>query len=207
MPKETFFNLKPDKKAIVLNAALKEFSQHSVQEASVANIVRDSEISRGSFYKYFEDIEDLYYYFYHHITQHAHGTVIEAIKNADGDLFKGLEGYLKELIHAFSDPLYHDYFKVLSLNLNYVTERRMGYQSQGNPHGMATKPEEFIEVIDTNSLNAKTNAELLTFFKVLVPVVHECLNDYFAKDWSEEQLMGEYRNRVKWLKFGIIHNE
>ncbi|WEG72664.1 TetR/AcrR family transcriptional regulator [Vagococcus intermedius] len=204
MPKETFLNLPTHKKELILKAALKEFSQYNIHEASVANIVRDSNISRGSFYKYFVDIEDLYYYLYHEITSQAHGTVIDALKSANGDLFLGLENYLADLVTAFSEDKYHDYFKVVTLNLNYVTQRKL---AKKETNLKPTNPVDFTKLIQTEKLTITSQEDLLDFFKVFVPVIHECLNDYFANDWRYEQLMEEYHRRIKWLKYGILKKE
>lgn len=203
MPKDTFFNLAPEKKDVILAAALKEFSQHNVHESSVANIVRDSQIARGSFYKYFEDIDDLYFYLYHEVTKHAHGTVIEAIQQENGDLFAGLERYLDELITAFSNEKYHDYFKVVTLNLNYVTEMKLASKRK-TQHQHATTAHDFTRLVKMEQLKVTTQEELLDFFKVLVPVIHECLSEYFAKDWSRDALFAQYHKRIKWLKYGIL---
>lgn len=62
MPKQTFFNLSEEKKSRLLEAAYAEFSKVSLEEASINVIVQQSDISRGSFYQYFEDKEDLYFY-------------------------------------------------------------------------------------------------------------------------------------------------
>lgn len=62
MPKDTFYRLNDNKKNDILNAAIQEFSKRTVKDAKISNIILDSKISRGSFYQYFENIDDLYYY-------------------------------------------------------------------------------------------------------------------------------------------------
>ena len=62
MVKQTFLNLSKEKQERVLNAAKKEFSRAPLNEASVANIIKDADIPRGSFYQYFNDLEDIFYY-------------------------------------------------------------------------------------------------------------------------------------------------
>jgi AcrR family transcriptional regulator len=60
MPKETFFNLPPEKRAKIEEAAIREFVEYSFDNASVNRIVTGSGIPKGSFYQYFEDKKDLY---------------------------------------------------------------------------------------------------------------------------------------------------
>lgn len=62
MPKQMYLNLSEDKKNKIFNAAIEEFSERNLQEAKVALIMKRAEISRASFYNYFEDTGDLYLY-------------------------------------------------------------------------------------------------------------------------------------------------
>jgi len=64
MPTQTFLNLPEAKQERVLNAAAAEFAQRNVEEAVVANIVRQAGIPRGSLYQYFANKEDLYVYIF-----------------------------------------------------------------------------------------------------------------------------------------------
>lgn len=60
MPKETFYNLPTIKKERIEEAAIQEFREYSFDASSINRIVENSDISKGSFYQYFEDKKDLY---------------------------------------------------------------------------------------------------------------------------------------------------
>lgn len=62
MPKETFFNLPPEKRERFIEAALDEFSVHEYRCASVSRIVEELGIAKGSVYQYFDDKRELYLY-------------------------------------------------------------------------------------------------------------------------------------------------
>ena len=62
MPKDTFYNLKEDKQQRILQAALHEIAASGYEKASVTRIVKGAGIATGSFYQYFEDLEDLFVY-------------------------------------------------------------------------------------------------------------------------------------------------
>ena len=62
MPKQTFFNLPKDKRETIINAAIDEFSEYGLENASTNRIVANSGISKGSFYQYFEDKQDVFMY-------------------------------------------------------------------------------------------------------------------------------------------------
>lgn len=60
MPKDTFFHLYQQKRDLIENAAIEEFADNSLHSASVNAIVNNAGIAKGSFYQYFENLEDLY---------------------------------------------------------------------------------------------------------------------------------------------------
>ncbi len=62
MPNPTFFNIDQEKQEKIISAAMQEFSAVTYSNASIARIVKKAKIPRGSFYQYFEGIEDLYRY-------------------------------------------------------------------------------------------------------------------------------------------------
>ncbi|GAY73398.1 TetR/AcrR family transcriptional regulator [Lentilactobacillus kosonis] len=65
MPTTTFENLKDQKRAVITNALITEFSEYSLKDAQVARIIKTAGIARGTFYKYFSDITDAYNYVFH----------------------------------------------------------------------------------------------------------------------------------------------
>lgn len=75
MVKPTFVNLPQDKKEKIAQALLNEFSNHPLAEAQVARIVKEAEIARGAFYKYFEDLSDAYRYLYQFAMKEIHSFV------------------------------------------------------------------------------------------------------------------------------------
>jgi TetR/AcrR family transcriptional regulator len=62
MPKQTFFNLPPEKQARFLEIAIAEFAANDYQNASISRIVAQAGIAKGSFYQYFENKAELYRY-------------------------------------------------------------------------------------------------------------------------------------------------
>jgi AcrR family transcriptional regulator len=60
MPKQTFFNLPLDKRETIMNAAVEEFAEYGLENASTNRIVKNSGIAKGSFYQYFEDKQDVF---------------------------------------------------------------------------------------------------------------------------------------------------
>lgn len=62
MPKQTFLNLPEEKRKVIIDAAIEEFAEYGLENASTNRIVANSGISKGSFYQYFEDKQDVFMY-------------------------------------------------------------------------------------------------------------------------------------------------
>src|ERR1041384_8406781 len=60
MPKQTFLNLPTEKREAIMNAAVEEFAEYGLENASTNRIVKNSGIAKGSFYQYFDDKQDVF---------------------------------------------------------------------------------------------------------------------------------------------------
>lgn len=60
MPKATFYNIDSKKRERIIEVIIDEFSENTYETASINQIVKASEIAKGSFYQYFEDKLDIY---------------------------------------------------------------------------------------------------------------------------------------------------
>ncbi|MFB0958057.1 MAG: TetR/AcrR family transcriptional regulator [Clostridiaceae bacterium] len=114
MPKDTFFNLPPKKRELVLDVIKKEFEKHPISEASVKDIVNDLGIARGSFYTYFENLEESYFYILDQETIEVHELLLDLLREHRGDLFKTFPDYGKalarELFKSEKHALYRNRF-------------------------------------------------------------------------------------------------
>ena len=86
MAKQTFLNLPEDKKNTIIDSLKKEFSRVALKDALVSNIVKEAKIPRGSFYQYFEDIDDAYYYLIEEYSKNIKKYLIEDLINNKGDI-------------------------------------------------------------------------------------------------------------------------
>lgn len=88
MPSQTYFNLPLGKRKRLLNAAIKEFSNVSFHDASINRIIKEAGISRGSFYVYFKDKDDLYEYILSRHFIKMEEVFLACLKDYNGDIFK-----------------------------------------------------------------------------------------------------------------------
>ncbi len=60
MPKTTFLNLPDDKRQLIIDVAIEEFSDHPYRRASLSQICNRANIAKGSIYQYFDNKLGLY---------------------------------------------------------------------------------------------------------------------------------------------------
>ena len=88
MPTNTFFNLPIEKKKKIMNAAKSEFVEYSFYDASINRIIKNAGISRGSFYMYFENKEELFLYILDGYREEALAEIFKRDDGEKGDIFQ-----------------------------------------------------------------------------------------------------------------------
>ncbi|MBO8170254.1 MAG: TetR/AcrR family transcriptional regulator [Bacillaceae bacterium] len=105
MPTDTFFNLPEAKREKIIDAAIDEFAEHPFNQASVARIVEQAGIPRGSFYQYFDDLKDLYRYIFHLSGQKKVAYLQQHMTDHDRDIFQQIRDlYIAGLKFADEHP-------------------------------------------------------------------------------------------------------
>lgn len=98
LPSTTFENLSLQKKEVITNALLTEFSQHSLASAQVARIVKQAKIARGAFYKYFTDLTEAYQYLYQVAILEIHTPITRSNRIlAASDYVKQIKDFVDEV--------------------------------------------------------------------------------------------------------------
>lgn len=111
MPTTTFWNLSETKKEKIRLAAIKELATVSLDKVSINKIIKDADISRGSFYMYFEDIFDLIFYLVDDSTRQVREEMIRREIFKSGDLEEIILGYHDVMYDYYDNDMYRNLFK------------------------------------------------------------------------------------------------
>ena len=123
MAKQTFLNLPEDKRNMVVNALKKEFSRVPLKDALVSNIIIDAKIPRGSFYQYFNDIEDAFYYIIGEYSKDIKRKLLEHLEKNKGDILLSYRELYLYILNVIDNPDDKEYFENIFLNMNYEIEK------------------------------------------------------------------------------------
>lgn len=123
MPSKTFLNLPEEKRQKLLKAATDEFSNTSFFDASINKIINNANISRGSFYMYFEGKEELFEYILDSYSSNLIEIVKKELINSNGDFRESFINLYDELLIRISKIKYKIFFRNVFLFLNLKREK------------------------------------------------------------------------------------
>jgi len=197
MPTETFFNLPEHKKNKIILAAKNEFTENVLLKARVSNIIKLAGIPRGSFYQYFEDLEDLYYYvidelfdnFYDEGKEHSETTT---------DLFEFALYSFEYDYDAYNNDKRHQFvmnvLKSISNNEEYVRRfqtKRMDYIDSILNH------------MDLSTIRLKKKDDLVKMYQMIQDIKRNVIRKGMIDGLSKKQATEELKWYLDILENGL----
>ena len=117
MPKDTFFKISEDKRIKLENVGISLFSQFDFESVEVKQIVEAADIPRGSFYAYFNNLEDYYSYIISSLQENRIKEIEEMANAFSGNFFEFIISmYNNDLIKLNGSSrllLQHHYFRYI----------------------------------------------------------------------------------------------
>ena len=202
MPKRTFFNLPEHKKDHLLHAAKEEFSRVPLNEASIANIVKTAEIPRGSFYQYFEDKEDVFYYLLMKHAEEKRKEFAVIMNQNKGDLFATIIDAFEIII---KDEVNYKFLKNTFLHLTHKTESI--FAKSFHDYGLDKPFDQMSVLIDQSNLNVEDEKELFHLFRMVTTITFQNIVDKFALDLPIEQALENFKIEMRLLQRGLLKTD
>ena len=198
MPSYTFLNLSEDKRNKIINAAIEEFSNHNIDKASINKIVKSANISRGSFYTYFNDKYDLLDYLIIYIKSPLEIKIRQKFLKSKREFIEMMLIVHDEVYDVLNNDKYKNFIKHVSLFFHNNIVKNVNnkvFESQKDNDLV-------IEYINKNQF---TNSSEI-FVKQLLRIAQSLLTDVFIetmiKNYSKEKSRKNYFNLLKILKTG-----
>jgi len=199
MPNDTFFNLKSEKQDKIMEAASNEFARVTLDKVRISNIVLEAGIPRGSFYQYFEDLNDLFVYFVNKFQDEREKLLIEIAKEINGDLFDFVikqfivdyESFYFEKNHRLMMNIYKSFSLIPDLEEYYIKRRK-----------------KFVLNIlgETNLTNIKYDNEddLVKTFDLIQGLKKRVFMNSTWNNLTKEEALAEFKWFIDLIKNGIL---
>jgi hypothetical protein len=201
LPKQTFFNLQQDKRNKLIEAAELEFTRVPLFEASIANIIKMAGISRGSFYQYFEDKDDLYFYLLEDKLNKTKKHFVVLLEKHQGDLIEALMEMYFFFLTTLSDEEEKNFLRNAMLYTTYKVES--SFTSMFDAYIDNQDILKITELINKQYLNISNDKELLHIFKIISALAFNNLIEKTLKELTDAEAMESFRQSVNLIKYGI----
>ena len=196
MPSDTFLRLNDEKKKKLIDASFKEFSLNNFNDASINRIIKEAGISRGSFYMYFEDKKDLYFYLLEQYGEILSNNMKKDLIKNKGDLFKMFQDNIEESYNSFKNNNINFFKKSLeNVTIMEESKRTFGFRDK-------RLLQELIPNINLELLNDKGRRHIEVIFAINMHLLMVTLFKLLKKDSLDKKILKDYYEQLDILKYG-----
>lgn len=201
MPTERFLNLPEEKKKRVLQAAMAEFARVPFEDVSINRIVQKSGISRGSFYQYFEDKQDLRGYLLSGFRSCLEIKVKSYLIDKKGDLFQFFKDAFDEIIN---EGMKKD---LKAICKNAFSQMRYGgdclqdilVEGENGKHIM----KEVLVYIKEEYYPGESTEKMILVGEILVQLMKEAIANVFLYEEEISKIRENYCKKVDLIEAGM----
>lgn len=204
MIKQTFYNLPETKRERIYQAIKTEFDRVPLDKISINSIIKEANISRGSFYQYFDDKGDLYDIFADRIMDSIKECFTNTLVKYKGDLFATTEEVMSLHFIKVSQPKaksqMQKFVPGVSVNaksiLDRICERSITYFN------------ELIPNIDTRKFSFDNSPEdIRILFEMLLSISKNAIFDVLFMDIDTDEAIKILNKKLKIIKNGCLKKE
>lgn len=196
MPTEAFFHLEEQKKKVLLESAVREFSALPYEKVSIFKIAQNAGVSRSGFYYYFKDKEDIYVYLIDQIKsefivqlgrENRRYDIFSFCKNIF-DLLAKVKGTSREdLIKRIVSNAKPDDVSVFLDNFQLCAENK-----------------EFEYLCDLDDLKGEVRKDITSLTWLLICSTVYALQRYFAGGETLQEAEQRLDRMFEMLRYGVI---
>jgi len=202
MIKQTFYNLPEHKRQRVINAIVDEFANAESDKVSINHIVQNADISRGSFYQYFDDKLDLVEGLIKSFIDKGIDDVRRAIVSSDGDIFYTFECMYDVIVRFSEGEKQKRVLKNLISNVrannnlvsDYIIKRYKGIESLIN----------ITDEFSRKGFRFKSDEDMILLQQILTSVLKNAIYNYYVFDADAEETKKRYLRKLYIIKHGAM---
>lgn len=204
MIKQTFYNLPITKRERIYQAIKTEFDRVPLDKISINSIIKEANISRGSFYQYFDDKGDLYDIFADRVMDSIKECFTNTLVKYKGDLFATMEEVMSLHFIKVSQPKaksqMQKFVPGVSVNaksiLDRICERSITYFNELTPN------------IDTRKFSFDNSPEdIRILFEMLMSISKNAIFYVLFMDIDTDEAIKIFNKKLKIIKNGCLKKE
>lgn len=198
MPKDTFFHLDEAKRTKIIDAAKKEFTENPLRKARVSNIIKEAKIPRGSFYQYFNDLDDLYYYVITDVFDNVYKLGTKFCDVTD-DIFEfsqisfefDYNGFVNDMRHRFMMNV----FQSISSNEEYI----VSFNKMRRDYIMR-----ILNKMDLSNIRLKEEDDLIKMYRMIQELKRNVIHHAIVENLNKEEASKNFKWFLDIIKNGLM---
>lgn len=199
MPTKTFFKLPEDKRQRLIKAGRREFTKFSLQASSLNRILKRAEIPKGSFYSYFQDKDEFYWYILNDVIKPRISSYEELLDEFDSDLFLIEEMHLQEMINLLKDYEFSGMLRNMYLYSYHLVKHKVFDHSEVSFALMYS-----IHIRHKKHIyKVKNEKEFMAFYDLLSNMAHACILGIVSNQYSEDYAIDLYQKQISYIYDGL----
>ena len=206
MPTKRFYRLVEEKKRQIREAAVKEFCRVSFEKVSINKIVQNAGISRGSFYTYFMDKEDVLSYIFEDLILQIQRFCQDVLLNERGDLWNLLLKLFDFIMEVCEK---RNIFNMAQKSMGHsavmeILEKNISYNHNHKENKQKDWIEEIYQLTDCSQLRVENLEDFKILFTTcivnIVAIIGEIQRGCIKKSMGRELLA----RRLNYIQYGAV---
>lgn len=202
MIKKTFYNLPEEKRQRIISAVMNEFSSSATEKVSINRIIKAANISRGSFYQYFDDKVDLVEVLVKTFADISVKGGRKALEYSNGDIFYTYEKLFDIIADFGRDKKQKMILKNLTKNLRANDDLISEYLIN-RFEGLAPF-REFSNRFNRDNLKYKSDEDVQCLSQILTQVLKNAIFDVFVAGMDCDKVRKNYLRKLEIIKSGAV---
>ena len=207
MPTERFYRLPEAKKQVIRQAAIKEFARVPFEKASINQIIQNADISRGSFYTYFEDKQDVVRYIFEDNARQMQECCERELERNGGDLFGMLEWLFEFTIRKLEES--KEMVQLVRNVCSYQENTRamgfeIGYRPPMGSPGKEKTAQWLAKRIRMERFARRSEEELDVVLQLGVTSLILAVRFYYEQPDQLDQIRKRYLDSLEVIKYGAL---
>jgi len=208
MPTQRFLHLPDIKREKIKQAAICEFSKFSFSDVSINQIIKEADISRGSFYTYFEDKEDLLAYLLRDFQETCKRWFFENLELCQGNIFQVFWNSILVLINNGREQHDFIFYRNIFLDAKLMAETNIiGFKD----FFFKSKEEQELirccfDKIDHNICPVSSIEELSDLIELLLFLIAKTMAMYFMESADIDEILHGIKFQFKIVEEGVCQH-
>lgn len=200
MPSDTFYRLPGPKRKRIFDGVVDLILNHPLEELTISHVVRQTGIPRGSFYQYFESLEDTLRYIYQTYIETFEAFKLDQVKGQNMTLMEYFDQSFDIDYQFFTTSQFQDIYLKLMQSRKFV-----GLDLVVHEKARIDFIKILLQEIDTSQFSHLSEQEIIWIYMLYVRIKNQEMQRIISGTISHEEGLKTFRFYLNLILKGAQH--